>query len=105
MKGEELAEPPVEVLSRFPQSKEAVHRIFEEDEGFRELCSDYKECRDVLHRLHNGQGTADARFEQYCELRTHLEQELLRRISAPSPGRPEPPDPGGTRDLPSPPSP
>ena len=55
--------------------------LFDEDEDFRELCGDYAECLAVLGRLRRGQGAADDRLEQYCELRVNLEQELQSKIS------------------------
>ena len=77
---------PREVLARFPKSGTAIRKLFSEDEAFHELCSDYAECLAVLARLRRGQGAADARIEQYCELRVNIEQELQVRISASTAG-------------------
>ena len=78
-------EPLHQVSARFPKSKTTIRKLFHEDEQFRELCGDYAECMDVLDRLHRGQGAADERLEQYCELRVNLEQELQIRISESAP--------------------
>ena len=74
-------EPLHQVLARFPKSGAAIRKLFGEDDEFRELSGDYAECIAVLDRLRRGQGSADERIEQYCELRVNLEQELQNRIS------------------------
>ena len=78
-------EPLHRVSGRFPKSRPAIRKLFHEDEAFRELCGDYAECMDVLDRLRRGPGSANARIEQYCELRVNLEQELQIRISESAP--------------------
>jgi hypothetical protein len=74
-------EPLHQVSARFPKSRVAIRKLFDEDEAFRELCVDYAECMAVLDRLHRGHGIVDDPLEQYCELRVNLEQELQTRIA------------------------
>lgn len=74
-------DPLHQVSARFPKSRATIRRLFNEDEQFHELCSDYADCMAVLDGLRGGQGTQNGRLEQYCELRVNLEQELQIRIS------------------------
>jgi len=70
-----------EVTRRFPQSASRIQYLFDEDEDFRELCSDYAECLIVIERLRQQKTGPDPRLEDYCEARVNLEQELLSRLS------------------------
>jgi hypothetical protein len=70
-----------EVTRRFPQSESRIQYLFDNDEDFRELCSDYAECLIVLERLRQQKTGPDPRLEDYCEARVTLEQELLSRLS------------------------
>ena len=84
MKGGDSAEPPREVLSRFPRSRAAIQKLFAEDEEFRELCGDYADCLTILDQLRRQKEGAEERIKQYCELRVNLENELLSLISSPA---------------------
>ena len=70
-----------EVVKRFPQSEAGVRSLFDQDEDFRELCSDYCECLSVIQRIRRESGGSHSLLEEYCEARVHLEQELLSRLS------------------------
>ena len=74
------------ILDRFPNTGARIRELFQADEQFRELCGDYAECMAILDRLRQGQGAADERVEQYCELRVNLETELMSQISASTEG-------------------
>jgi hypothetical protein len=84
MRGEEALQPPEEVLSRFPLLAEVIRRTYAADEPFRELCGDHAECVRIIERVRRVDGGLDQRFEQYLELRIHLEDELLSRIGGPT---------------------
>ncbi len=83
MRGEEARQAPEEVLSRFPHLAEVIRRTYAADEPFRELCGDHAECVRMIERVRRADGEHDHRFEQYLELRIHLEHELLSRIGGP----------------------
>ncbi|MCH7224822.1 hypothetical protein [Haloferula sp. A504] len=87
MRTGEPAQPPDPVLMLQPRSEAAIRQLFHEDEEFRELCNDYAECVAMLDQLRRGQGGADDRIEQYCELRVNLEHELVCRLPRPPAGR------------------
>jgi hypothetical protein len=70
-----------EVANRFPKWEARIRALFDEDEDFREICSDYAECLIVIDRLRQQKTGPDPRLEDYCEARVNLEQELLGRLS------------------------
>ena len=70
-----------EVANRFPKWEARIRALFDEDEDFREICSDYAECLIVINRLRQQKTRPDTRLEDYCEARVNLEQELLGRLS------------------------
>jgi hypothetical protein len=74
-------DPLDDVLTRFPEWGGRIRELFQEDEQFRELCTDYGECLLTLRRLRRGGATRDEHIEQYIELRLGLEQELQGRIA------------------------
>lgn len=75
------------VANRFPKWEVRIRALFDEDEDFREICSDYAECLIVIDRLRQQKIGLDPRLEDYCEARVNLEQELLGRLSTRN-GRP-----------------
>jgi len=78
MKGGDSAEPPREVLSRFPRSRAAIRKLFDEDEEFRELCGDYADCLTILDQLRRQQEGAEERAEARSG-RAHQNDPLIPR--------------------------
>jgi len=61
------------VTGQFPQLRDQVRRLHEEDELFRELCEDYATCALALDR----QDFEASLRREYAALRLRLETELL----------------------------
>lgn len=79
MAGKVDSEALAKVLGGFPQWTAAIKELSHGNEEFQELCGDYADCLMAIERFRGDRGVpdADARIEQYCELRVNLEQELL----------------------------
>ena len=75
---------PVElscVLSRFPDRKGEINRIFEENESFRSICRDYELCSQALQRWNQSlKREAEERRVEYAELIEELESEILENL-------------------------
>ena len=70
-----------QIVRRFPQSETRIRILYDQDEDFRELCSDYCECLSVIQRIRRESGGSHSLLEEYCEARVNLEQELVSRLS------------------------
>ncbi len=77
-------DPLREVLARFPESRDRIRELFQADEQFRELCTDYGQCQAALQRFREQDADRGDRIEQYTELRVSIEQELVGKISGPA---------------------
>jgi hypothetical protein len=85
---------PNAVRDRFPDDLALLQFLVATDPAFRELCSNYVECREALHRWRQGRVVEVRRVRDYQLLSSELEAELddfLRR------SREATPWPGDTR--------
>ena len=65
------------VKARFAEAASAVDRGYAQEPSFRSLCEDYRDCLVTLERLQGADsGSADARRQEYTELRGELENEI-----------------------------
>lgn len=65
------------VIERFPDRRDVFKRLYAEQEGFRSLCDNYRQCLDALHYwAHADQTTAPNRHREYRSLLHELEREL-----------------------------
>jgi hypothetical protein len=64
------------VIDHFPDLRQEVACLFEQDDVFRELCEDYEACSQALAR----QESNEALKREYAALRLRLETELLGRL-------------------------
>jgi hypothetical protein len=70
------------VLKRFPDSKDAVIRLFNESETFQTVCEDYRKCAEALrHWNQTASEEAPARREEYATLLQDLEAEILQSLN------------------------
>ncbi len=71
------------VIEHFPDLRNEVACLFEQDDSFRELCEDYEACSQALTR----QESNEALRREYAALRLRLQTELLGRLQdAEAPG-------------------
>ena len=69
------------VLTRFPDHKETIKRLFKEKETFQSLCEDYRRCAKAL-KYWNQSVTEEApgRREEYEMLIRDLADEILQNL-------------------------
>lgn len=73
------------VIERFPKHAASIRDLFHADQSFREMCGDYAETLQALHRWRaSNDPLKDARVEEYEDLARALESEILTALSAPS---------------------
>ena len=69
------------IMNRFPEERQALHRLFQESLSFQSLCDDYQEC---LAELQNWQQStaeeAPAWGDEYAHLLLELEQEVRQYL-------------------------
>ena len=76
------------VREQFPFLRERVVDLFEHDEVFRDLCSEYQACVEALERFGSREPSAEALRKEYAALRLRLEAEMLRHLrEGPQAGR------------------
>ena len=65
------------VLTRFPEEKAALRRLFRESPSFQSLCGDYRDCREALqYWKQSTSGEAPELARVYAELMGELEEEI-----------------------------
>jgi hypothetical protein len=76
------------VIERFPELAPSIRACFHGDQSFREMCSDYVEALDALQRWQTSDGPQRAaRVEEYRELATALESEIVAALRHPNRGK------------------
>jgi hypothetical protein len=70
------------LFDRFPEKKENIKTLFEENESFKTLCEDYHQCAEAL-RFWNQSSSEDApaRVREYRALLQELEEEILKNVN------------------------
>lgn len=65
------------IRSSFPGRDQLVERVFRDHPSFRDLCEDYRECLEAIHRWRE-EASAEAphRRREYHELLEELKQEI-----------------------------
>ena len=77
------------VREHFPDHEKLVTRLFDEDDEFRGLCDDYRDCLAYLARTRPPSGASESLRKEFTALQLRLETELLQYIEqaeAKSPG-------------------
>jgi len=74
------------VTGQFPFLRERVVDLFEHDEVFRDMCSEYQACVEALGRFGAGEASSEALRKEYAALRLRLEAEMLRHLREGYPG-------------------
>ena len=78
----ELIKPSLfSVISRFPERKQLVQRLFRENETFRTLCDDYGKCVETLSYWNRATSEDSlALREDYTALIREIEDEIRQFI-------------------------
>ena len=72
-------------IERFPEFAASIQDRFQDDESFREMCSDYAEALKALQRWQASDGPQKAaRIEEYRELAEALEIEIATALRHPA---------------------
>ncbi len=74
------------VITRFPDRKDEVIRLFRESESFQTVCDDYRRCVEALEYWNQSDSEeAPIRRDEYAALLVDLEAEILEHLSEFSP--------------------
>jgi uncharacterized protein YdcH (DUF465 family) len=68
------------IVEQFPELRETIRRLFEEDAQFQELCADYGEARRALAHWSAPAKGASQTTTEYRILVRELEQEILELL-------------------------
>ena len=68
------------IKKKFPEQSERIQALFESNDDFRALCSDYFLCLKDLYRFKKEFGEKKLSIEEYKSVRTDLEDELSQFI-------------------------
>jgi hypothetical protein len=71
------------LLARFPERELAVHRLFVRDARFREACEDYEDAWKALRHWEAAGSGGEAKAEDYRQVVTELEAEILSCLDRP----------------------
>lgn len=66
------------MLERFPEYREKILELFNNNEDFKSLCEDYLQCRNALGKYRDNVQEDTRSENEYCGLSHELEQEALR---------------------------
>lgn len=68
----------ISIVQVFPDFEEKIDFLFQTDENFRDLCSDYILCTAMVHKMKKERDTNFESLEEYATLRKELEKEILQ---------------------------
>jgi hypothetical protein len=66
------------LLLRFPEYGEQIKNQIRENDEFRSLCADYELCIVTLLAINQEKEISQAKLQEYLEIKTELEQEVLK---------------------------
>lgn len=70
------------LLERFPERKETIVALFKNNESFRTLCEDYRQCGEALqHWIQSLDEDAPVRMQEYEALLQDLEEEISHNVN------------------------
>jgi len=68
------------IKKKFPEQSERIEELYEADEDFRNLCSDYFLCVQHLQKFQKEFGEKKHTLKEYREIYSELEKELFHFI-------------------------
>ena len=70
------------VLSKFPEHRETIKRLFKKKESFQTLCEDFRQCSEALKYWNRSASeVAPVRREEYRALLRDLAGEILQTVN------------------------
>ena len=70
------------ILERFPERMEEIKALFKNNESFKTLCEDYRQCAEALQHWNQSlDKDAPARVREYEALLCELEEEILQDVN------------------------
>lgn len=70
----------ISIVQIFPDFEEKIDFLFQTDENFRDLCSDYILCAAMVQKMKKDPHSEIQIREEYEELQASLEEEILENI-------------------------
>ncbi|MCK9452662.1 MAG: hypothetical protein M0Q90_13290 [Bacteroidales bacterium] len=70
----------ISIVRVFPDFEEKIDFLFQSDENFRDLCSDYILCAAMVLEIKKESTKNSAEIAEYEELQRNLEEEILQKI-------------------------
>ena len=71
------------LFERFPERMEPIKVLFKNNESFKTICEDYRQCADALQHWNQSlDEDASARVQEYEALLRELEEEILQNVNA-----------------------
>ncbi|HUH28926.1 hypothetical protein [Gelidibacter sp.] len=69
------------IVQIFPDFEEKIDFLFQTDENFRDLCSDYILCAAMVQKMMKDLKKETSNREEYEELQQNLEEEILQILT------------------------
>lgn len=69
------------IVQIFPDFEEKIDFLFQTDENFRDLCSDYILCAAMVQKMMKDLKKETSSREEYEELQQNLEEEILQILT------------------------
>ena len=71
----------ISIVQIFPDFEEKIDFLFQTDENFRDLCSDYILCAAMVQKMMKDLKKETSNREEYEELQQNLEEEILQILT------------------------
>ena len=71
------------IVQLFPDFEKKIDFLFQNDENFRDLCSDYILCISMILDRKNELNKNKEEIAEFEDIRQNLEAEILNKISTP----------------------
>ena len=68
------------IIQLFPDFEKKIDFLYQSDENFRELCSDYMLCTSMVQQRKNEINKNAAEIAEFEDLQRNLEAEILKEI-------------------------
>ena len=70
------------IIKLYPDDKDAILKLYKEDQNFQTMCDDYQQCALALDRWHESDSEkAPVRRKEYADLLQELELEIRQCLN------------------------